>query len=67
VRDWDLRVTALAKTSRNCKEQPSSRQRGCYIRSITASVQLENKITGRESQGACRKDELIGGKPPVLK
>jgi hypothetical protein len=32
---------------------PFSRQRGCYIRTITASVQLENKITGRESQGAC--------------
>jgi hypothetical protein len=34
---------------------------------ITASFQLENKITGRESQWACRQDELIGGKPPVLK
>jgi hypothetical protein len=22
---------------------------------------------GRESQGACRQDELIGGKPPVVK
>jgi hypothetical protein len=28
---------------------------------------MENKITGRESQGACRQDELIGSKPPVLK
>jgi hypothetical protein len=28
---------------------------------------LENKITGRESQGACSEDELIGGKPPVVK
>jgi hypothetical protein len=27
---------------------------------------VENKITGRESQGACRQDELIGGKPPVV-
>jgi hypothetical protein len=26
-----------------------------------ASIQLENKITGRDSQGACRQDELIGG------
>jgi hypothetical protein len=34
---------------------------------ITISVQLENKITGRESQGACRQDELIGGKPSVVK
>jgi hypothetical protein len=24
---------------------PSSRQRGCYIRTITAGVQLENKIS----------------------
>jgi hypothetical protein len=28
---------------------------------------LENKITGRESQGACRQDELIGDKPPIIK
>jgi hypothetical protein len=25
------------------------------------------KNAGRESQGACRQDELIGGKPPVVK
>jgi hypothetical protein len=50
-----------------CMTDPSSRQRGCYIRTITASVQLENKITGRDSQGACRQDELIDGKPPVVK
>jgi hypothetical protein len=35
---------------------PSSRQRGCCITTITANVQLENKITGRESQGVCRQD-----------
>jgi hypothetical protein len=35
-----------------------SRQRGCYIRSITASVNLRNKITGRETERACRQDEL---------
>jgi hypothetical protein len=34
---------------------------------MTASVQLENKIIGHESQGACRQDELFGGKPPVVK
>jgi hypothetical protein len=32
---------------------PTSPQRGCYIRTMTASVHLK-KITGRESQGACR-------------
>jgi hypothetical protein len=25
------------------------------------------KNTGRDSQKACRQDELIGGKPPVVK
>jgi hypothetical protein len=47
--------------------EPTYHQRGCFIRTITASVKLENKIIGRESQGACRQDELIGGKPPVTK
>jgi hypothetical protein len=37
------------------------------MKTITASVQLENEITGRESQGACHQDVLIGSKPPVLK
>jgi hypothetical protein len=34
---------------------------------MAASVQLENKITGRKSQGACRQGEFIGVKPPVVK
>jgi hypothetical protein len=28
---------------------------------------VEKKISGRELQGACRQDELIGGKPSVVK
>jgi hypothetical protein len=32
---------------------------------MTASVQLK-KNTGRQSEGACRQNELIGGKPPVI-
>jgi hypothetical protein len=34
---------------------------------MKASVQSEKKISGRESQGACRQEELIDGKPPVVK
>jgi hypothetical protein len=34
---------------------------------MTASIQLKENNTGRESQGACRQDELMGGKPPVMK
>jgi hypothetical protein len=43
---------------------PYSHQRGCYIRTIKAGVQLK-KIAGRESQRACCQEELTGGKPPV--
>jgi hypothetical protein len=60
-------MTELAKTGAIVNDRPIPRQRGCYIGTITASVQLENKITGRGSQGACRQDELIGGKPPAVK
>jgi hypothetical protein len=31
---------------------------------MTANVQLD-KITGRESQGACNQKELMGGKPAL--
>jgi hypothetical protein len=31
------------------------------------SVAKKKKVSGRESQEAWRQDELIGGKPPVLK
>jgi hypothetical protein len=34
---------------------------------MTASVQVENKITGHECEGACRQDELICDKPPIMK
>jgi hypothetical protein len=28
---------------------------------------VEKKVTGRESQGACCQDKLIGGKLPIIK
>jgi hypothetical protein len=34
---------------------------------MTARVQLQKKIPVREPQGAWFKDELIGGKMPVVK
>jgi hypothetical protein len=62
-------MTALAKTAAIVKKKtgPSSPQRGRYITTITARDQLGKKISGRKSQGGCRQDELIGGKPPVVK
>jgi hypothetical protein len=45
----------------------SSHQRGCYIRIITAVVELRKNNSGLESQGARRQDEVIGGKRTPLK
>jgi hypothetical protein len=61
-------MTELARPSRNCKRQTHPLVREVVnIETITASVQFEKKNTGRVSQGAWRQDELIGGKPPVVK
>jgi hypothetical protein len=59
-------MTALTRASSNLNYRPSPLQKVCYIRAITAGVELENKINGREFQGACRQDELIGGTPAVV-
>jgi hypothetical protein len=34
---------------------------------MKTSTQLKKKIAGRESQGACRQDELISDKQPAIK
>jgi hypothetical protein len=34
---------------------------------MTASVHLEKTNVGRESQGAWSQEELVGGKPPIVK
>jgi hypothetical protein len=48
-------MIALARASSNCKRQGYNRK-----------FQLK-KNTGHGSQGAWRQDELIQGKPPVVK
>jgi hypothetical protein len=45
---------------------PSSRQRGCYIRTMTARVQLRNNISSG-TRGVWRQNEVFGAKPPVVK
>jgi hypothetical protein len=64
-RGYITRMTALARARSNCKLHPSSCQRmlhNDYIRKCSVE-----KNTGRESQGAWRQDELMGGKQPVVK
>jgi hypothetical protein len=57
-------MTALSRTSSNCKRQnhPLVRE---DVKDYNRKGSVEKK-TGTESQGACRQDELIGGKPPVV-
>jgi hypothetical protein len=35
------------------------------LKDYESKCSVEKIIAGRESQGACRQDELIGGKPQV--
>jgi hypothetical protein len=44
--------TGRSQSLGEAPQYPSSRQRGCYIGTITASVQLKKKISGCGSQGA---------------
>jgi hypothetical protein len=60
-------VPRCYKQDKLVETNPSSRQRGCYIWTMTASVQFKKKVSGRESQEARRQDELVGGKSPVVK
>jgi hypothetical protein len=34
---------------------------------MAVKVRFQKKNSGRDPQGAWREDELIGGKPPVVK
>jgi hypothetical protein len=58
------------------KRNPYFLQKGCYTRTMTARVRLQKKkkkkkgegeISGHEPQEACRQDDLIDCKPPVVK
>jgi hypothetical protein len=48
-------------------DRPIHLSRACYIRTITASVQLGGKKYWSWVSRVWRQDELIGGKPPVVK
>jgi hypothetical protein len=54
-----VRYDHLTKEAYSLETNPSSRQRKCYIRIMTARVQLGEPGGGQ--------DELIGGEPPVVK
>jgi hypothetical protein len=59
-------MAVLARTSSNINYRPivSSEK---LLRKDYESKYSVDKNTGCESQGACRQDELTGGKLPVVK
>jgi hypothetical protein len=61
-------MSAMARASSNCKRQTHLLVRVDVTSGTRPQVfNWKKKNTGRESQGACRQVELIGGKPPVVK
>jgi hypothetical protein len=61
-----LRV-ALAWASSNFKRQTHPLVTENIAKDYHRQGSAEKKNTGRESKGPYRQDELIGGKPPVVK
>jgi hypothetical protein len=55
-------MTELARTSNNVNDE-----RMLHKDHDSKCSVGEKKITGHESQGTCRQDELIVGKPPLVK
>jgi hypothetical protein len=66
---WDsnLRMTALARPAAIVKDILILMSERMLHKSYNSKCSVGNKITGRESQGACCQDKLIGGKLPVIK
>jgi hypothetical protein len=60
-------MTALARTSSNCKLQTHPLVRENVTKGYESKYLIEKKIAGRESEGACRQDEMMGGKSTVVK
>jgi hypothetical protein len=59
-------MNALAKPAAIVNDRTFLSSERMLHKDYNPSVQLENKNSGRGSQGPCCQDELIGGKPPVV-
>jgi hypothetical protein len=60
-------MTALATASSNGNDRPILSSEKILHKDYGCKGSVEKNIAGRESQGAWHQDELIGGKPPVVK
>jgi hypothetical protein len=57
----------LLQTVTVTKDRPVLSSERMLHKDYDRKCSVEKEITGRESPGVCRQDELIGGKPPVVK
>jgi hypothetical protein len=62
-----VRYVHLTKAKLICKRQTHFLVREDSYEDYDRKVQLQKEISGREPQGAWRQDEVIDGKPPVVK
>jgi hypothetical protein len=61
-------MTPLARTSSNCKRQSHPLEERMLLKDYDCRVHLGGKkILAVSLKGLGREDELIGGKPPVVK
>jgi hypothetical protein len=61
-------MTALARPATIVNDRPILSSERMIHKDYNRKCSVGGEIiTGRGSQGACRQDELIGGKPPVVK
>jgi hypothetical protein len=61
-----VRIVHLKRLSIFVRDNPSFSSERMLHKDYDRKDSVE-KISGREPQGARRQDELIGGKPPVVK
>jgi hypothetical protein len=60
-------MTVLARTRAVVNDRPVLSSERMLRKDYDHKLQMKKKSTDRECQGACRQDELIGGKQPVVK
>jgi hypothetical protein len=62
-----VRYVHLTSPSMFIRDKPILSSEGMLQRTMAARVQLKKKNSRHEPQRAWRQDELIDGKPPVVK
>jgi hypothetical protein len=60
-------MTALAGPAAIVNDRPILLSERMLHKDYGRKCSVGEQIIGRESQGVCRQDEVIGGGPPVVK